>query len=113
MKAGRDRLEDRLDLVAVKVSKVLVVAVEMLEFLEQLLFQSVGLGVVVAAAEVQDEGELQKVVVKIVQEIFFEFADVQLFSDEVKEHIVNEVFDIVCVHRDDIRVGREVLKNLD
>lgn len=91
MEARRDRLEDRFNFVTVKIREIFVVAVQMLEFLVELLLKPVRLCIVIAPAEIKDEGKLQKIVIEIVEEIFFQLRNVQLISEKVKEHVVDEV----------------------
>lgn len=77
---------------------------------------------------------MQKIVIEIVEEIFFQLRNVQLISEKVKEHIVDEVpggknnlllikflfqssknnlLDVVGVHWDDVGVGCEVFEDFD
>lgn len=78
---------------------------------------------------------MQKIVIEIVEEIFFQLRNVQLISEKVKEHVVDEVpeneklfkqflnietfrfeifiLDVVGVHWDDVRIGCEVFKDFD
>jgi hypothetical protein len=58
--------------------------------------------VVVVVAKVQYECQLEEIVIEIVQEIFLKLLNVHLVLYEMKKDIINEIFYVLRVHRDNV-----------